>query len=278
MKKIRLLVWAFLLAAATASPLFAFSFDSLDFIGFSRDGNYLAFEDSGDGGDGGGAYSTTYYIDTAGNRFAAAPSVFVWDSETSEKSKAVFAARYKKSVTANLRKFGIIRGYTGELVVLHLLTDWSFVKPIESEHYFYQSDGTRKALLAPAYKGAFTGSETGGTEKIIFNPDFDYFSRKTHEFYELTLTSTPLSAAEAGAPYKLELTLVDKTKFPVNKLQILQKDVDKLPKAREDALGYKIERVYLYGDRIAVFINVFAYGYEEAAMSYMVVTGKLAGS
>lgn len=111
--------------------------------------------------------------------------------------------------------------------------------------------------------------------KIIFNSDFDYFSRKTHEFYELTLISTPLSATEGGAPYKLELTLKDKTIFPVTKLQILQKDGDKLPKTREQALGYKIEQVYLYQGRIAVFINVFAYGFEEAAMSYMVVTGKL---
>jgi hypothetical protein len=171
MRKIYLLVWAFLLAAAMSTSSFAFSFDGLDFIGFSRDGKYLAFEDSGDGGDIGGAYSTTYYIDTAGNRFAAAPSVFVWDSETSEKSKAIFTARYKKSVPANLRKFGIIRGNTGVLVVSHLLTDWSFVKPVESEHYFYQSDGTRKALLSPAYEGAFTGKENGGIEKIIFNSD-----------------------------------------------------------------------------------------------------------
>jgi hypothetical protein len=84
-----------------------------------------------------------------------------------------------------------------------------------------------------------------------------------------------MNATEGGAPYKLELTLEDKTIFPVTKLQILQKDGDKLPKTREDALGYKIEQVYLYQGRIAVFINVFAYGFEEAAMSYMVVTGKL---
>ena len=279
MRKIRSLIWAFFLTAAMSSYSFAFSYDGLDYIGFSSDGKYLAFENSGSGGDDvGGEYSTTYYIDTAGNRFAAAPSVFVWDSDTPEKSKAIFAERYKKSVHANLRKFGIIRGNTGGLVVLHLLSDWSFIKPIESEHYFYDSDGTRKALLAPAYKGAVTGSENGGTEKIIFNSDFDYFSRKTHEFYELTLISTPLSATGGGAPYKLELTLEDKTKFPVNKLQILQKDLDKLPKSRADVLGYRIEQVFIYRDRIAIFINVFAYGFEEATMSYMVVTGKLSGN
>ena len=274
MKKISPLIYVFLLVAMMSVNSFA-TYSSLDFIGFSKDGKYLAFENTDYGGDAGGGSQTTYIIDTTKNSYAIAPIVLEDNDEISAKSKAAIRLYEQKLVPAALKKFGIRRGNTGDLVVSHLLSDWSCVVPSESKQTFYEADGTKTEVVVPDYKEGLVRRDKSSIEKIIFNPDYNSQRQNTFEFYELTLITSPVNGGngENASSFKMELTIQDKTKHMNIAPRILQKDGDVLPKSRDWALGYRIESVYVYADKIAVFINVFGYGFEDVGMHYMVVTG-----
>ncbi len=276
MKQIQLLIFAVLLTALSSNS-FAFTYSSLDFIGFSKDGNYLAFENTDYGGDGGGGFQATYIIDTAKNLYAIAPIVIEDSDEETAKSRAALRLYTQKLVPAALRKFGIKRGNTGGLVVSHLLSDWSCVTPFEEKRTFAELDGTTKEVVVQNYRDGLVRRDKSYIEKVIFNSAYDTYLLNTYDFYELTLTTTPVGGGkdEDASEFKMELTLQDKTKHKFIEPRILQKDVDVLPNARRLAYGYKIESVYLYKNKIAVFINVFGQGFEETQMDYMVVTGEM---
>lgn len=277
MKKIQQLALALLILTAISSMVFAGDYATFKFIGFSENGKYLAFEESGEWDGAGGDYATTYYIDTAKNSFAIAPSVFERTDDPADKLKGFrIESLYKKEVAAKLKKFRIVRGNSGQQVVAHFLNDLSFVKPVQVEHYFYE-DGKKDPIdkLVTDYEGGFIRRDTLETEKVIFNPNLDPYNQNTEEFYELTLIPTLIKTGDCTDGYKFELTLKDHTGHRNHELQILQKDSDILPKARNCPFGYKIEQVYNYEGKIAVFINVFSQGFEGPDMRYMVVTGEI---
>jgi len=73
------------------------------FIGFSEDGKYLAFEESGEWDvHSGGDYATTYFVDVEKNVYAVAPSVYSFsendDRHTGRFSQVAQMRRYKLSV------------------------------------------------------------------------------------------------------------------------------------------------------------------------------------
>lgn len=259
----------------TAVNSFA-TYGSLDFIGFSKDGRYLAFENTDPGGGGGGGSLTTYFIDTAKNSYTMAPIVLPDDDDNKPAKYKAASRLYDQRLAAGIRKFGIVRGNTGTLAVAHLLSDWSSVQPIESKRSFYEA-GAQKEDVATDYHGALVRRDKSSVEKVIFNTQFDSYLQNTYEYYELTLTATPVQGQkeEEGSNFRMELTLRDKTKHPYPELRFLQKDGPALPKDRSFAYGYKIESFYVYNNKIAVFINVFGQGFEETDMNYMVVTGEL---
>lgn len=248
-----------------------------DYIGFSEDGKYLAYAES-DSGDEGFEFErdVTYFIDTAKNSLAVAPSVYDWDEDKPPKSKAILRARYKKDVALKMKKFGIVRGNTGGLVVSHLLYDWSYTKPVESLESFTQPNGTEIKKMIRDYEGGYVPKDGGFNEKIIFNPDPDpdNFVFSTSKFYELTLSVNQIKGGKNDGGYKIELTLKDNTQNKEMPLRILQKDGDELPKSRQGANAYKIERVYVYSNKIAVILNVFGPNFEGQHIGSMVVTGE----
>jgi hypothetical protein len=265
--------------AAMAANSYAFSGDNLTFIGFSEDGKYLAFEvftpfsEAGDDDTW-----KTYIIDTDKNSFAIPPVVVTTNVEISAKSKAAFRIYKQKLVPAVLRKFGIKRRNTGRLVVSHLFNKWSAPATSEEKQTFLESNGKLKDASGQDYQGSSNKERILSLEKITFRRN-SRNRQNNSKSYELTLKTTPVMAGEEEiGSAKLELILRDKTKPKFIKPQILQKDGNILPKSRDWALGYKIESVFVYKDKIAVFINVFGIGYEEIAMSYMVATGKISGS
>lgn len=147
MRQLKLSVWAILILAAFSSITFAsMVYPELKFIGFSEDGKYLAFEEAGEWDvHSGDDYATTYFVDVAKNVYAASPSVYSF-SENDERhtgrfSQAAKMRRYRRSVAAGMKRFRIIRGNTGRLVVAHLETDRSFEKPVMKETEFFDSDG-----------------------------------------------------------------------------------------------------------------------------------------
>lgn len=278
MKKIQKLALALLILTAFSSIVLAGDYASFKFIGFSKNGKYLAFEEFGAWDGSGGDYATTYYIDTTKNSFAIAPTIFERTDDPLDKLKGFrVESLYKKDVALKLKRFGIERGNFGQQVVAHFLNDLSFVKPVQREHYFYE-DGKNEPIekLVTDYEGGFIKRETSEIEKVIFNPNLDPYNQNTEEFYELTLIPTLAKPTEGcSEAYKFELALKDNTGHRNHELKILQKGSDALPKARNCPFGYKIEQVYIYEGKIAVFLNVFSQGFEGPDMRYMVVTGEI---
>jgi predicted secreted protein len=274
MKTIRDLFFATIVTAFAASATLAGDYADLKFIGFSNNGKYMAFEESGEWDGAGGNYATTCYIDVEKNKYAMPPTVFEWDDE-SKRAKSVLFARYTASVAAAIKKLRIVRGNTGKQVVAHLLTDWSYVKPVETDSYWLK-DGKPTTKKMPNYEGAFI--DRGDLpEKVTFNPWLYVNSFNTDAPYELTLLKTPAGSKaceNSTDPLKIELTLKDNTHHEDTDLQILQKDVD-LPDSRHCPYGYRIEQVYFYKDNVVVFLNMFSQGFEGPDMRYMAVTGAL---
>jgi predicted secreted protein len=257
--------------AALSADSDAFSNDDLTFIGFSEDGKYLAFEvftafsEAGDGDTW-----KTYIVDTVKNSFAAAPVVVISNALIPAKSEAAIRTYKQKLVPAVLRKFGIKRRNTGRRVVSRLFNEWS--APTTSVR---ESDAALPDASKQNYQGGSINERIISLEKITFRPNSGN-RQNNAKSYELTLKTTRAMAGEEEiGNARLELYLRNKTKPEFIKAQILQKDGNIVPKSRDWALDYKIESVYLYKDKIAVFINVLGVGYEETAMSYMVVTGRI---
>lgn len=234
------LILTMLLAAGSAS---AGDFAYLNFIGFSKDGRYLAFEEYGIQDGSGYPYSNIYFIDTDKNAYAA-PSVRV---RVEDESGAESTARKRSAgrAAANLKRFGIARGNTGRTVVSHQMTDFTY------------GDGS--------------GTDTG----LVARFAEEMWSMHRQGDYELELK--PIKVTKKDCDYAeqdvfmLELKLTD---HQDDESKFLQKDAT-LPADRGCAQSYRLQDVHLYKGRIAVFINVFTPGFEGPDMRFMVVTGVL---
>ncbi len=267
-----------------SSAVFAGDFAELKFIGFSEDGRYLAFEESGEYDDhSSGDYATTYFVDVAQNVYAVAPSVYDFSENdelhTGRYSQAARMRRYKLSVTAGMKRFKIIQGNTGKLVVAHLSSDLSYEKPELKESRFYQSDGTQTEKMVPFYLGGSLLPADFNPYRVVFNPFNNPINPQYDEFYELKLdlTDPPEPCSADGEVQEdaslIELTLKDNTRHKDRQPQILQKDKS-IPESRHCANFYQIEQVFYYDGRLAVFLN-YDFGYPGNSRRYMVVTGEI---
>jgi len=243
MKKIYSLFFASILLGVIAVNSFAGDYANLNFIGFSKDGKFLAFEEYGTQDGSGFPYSNFYFVNVEKNSFAVPPVSVRIDTEMATE----MAARNKAQLIAakKLRELRIIKGNDGKHVVSHLINDLTLD----------DDSGAKSASF------------------VRFAAEIGSMYRKG--FYELSLkpilTKTKDCAVFEQETFRFELSLKDKetetTKF-------LQKDAA-LSKSRGCALGYRIQDVYLYENNIAIFINVFKLGFEGPDMRFMVVSGKL---
>ena len=243
-----LLLLAFFAFVLIPANVFAGDYAKLNFIGFSKDGKYLAFEEYGVQDGSGFPYSNYFFVDVVKNAYAAPPvrkSVKEPINENAIPTVEAIRATAKKAAAVNFRKFKIIAGNTGEMVVARLLTDLNAEK------------------IEP-------GEE--GKDQIVKFTDYRESSYYEREFALLLKTSEVKTKAcdyNYDSVLKLNLTLRD-TKAETEK--VLQKD-ETLPDSRNCPLAYSIQNVYVYKDRIAVFINVYTMGFEGPDMRFMAVTG-----
>lgn len=254
MKKLQLLLSIIFILSLAVSLTFAGDFANLKFIGFSQDGNYVAFEEWGEFDGIGGNYAKTYIVDTVNNTFAVKPFIYeVYSDDMSESAAKTLKQKYRLAAANGLRQFKIVQGNTGNLVVSHLLTDWT-------------------------YDDDFTSG--GSLDKVKFNDYMNQNSPNQYEFYELKLETFADETAECNnrtglGVYKFGLTLnYTSHENSDNWSQILQKD-SVLPARRNCPSSYRIESVYLYEDKILVFLNIFSHGFEGPDMRYMVVTAQM---
>ncbi len=237
---------AFVLAVTVllfVASSYAGDFATLDPIGFSKDGRYLAYEEFGTQDGSGFPYSSIYFIDTGKNAYAAAAVKVTIENESGTENKA--RSRASLLAAKKLKQFGIVKGNVGTLVLSHLLTDLSL-------------DDERK---------------NSGPAVIRFTEAVGSFYHRGE--YELLLNPIPIKTKDCDVyeqdTYLLDLKLIDREE---DKTSVLQKDTD-LPASRGCALSYRIQDVYLYKDTITVFLNVYTPGFEGPDMRYLAVAGKL---
>lgn len=236
-------VSAFLILLLMSVSLLAGDYADLNFVGFSRDGNFLAFEEYGVQDGSGFPYSNLYFVDVLKNSFAAPPVSIRIEKEMATEMAARNKAQLSSAKT--LRELKIIKGNIGKHVVSHLINDLTL------------------------------GEDSGARITSVAQFAAEIGSLYRRGFYELSLkpvlTKTKDCEAFEQKTFRFELSLKDKEN---NATKFLQKDAD-LPKSRGCALDYRIQDVYLYENNIAVFLNVFKLGFEGPNMRFMVVSGKL---
>jgi predicted secreted protein len=242
--KIYSLLFAFFVLAVMPASVFAGDFATLNFIGFSEDGKYLAFEEYGTQDGSGFPYSNYYFVETAKNSYAAAPVKKFTENETISENAIRLQA--KKAAAVNLRKFKIAAGNTGTLLVARLPTDIDVQK------------------IAP-------GSENKDQTIKFYDEEYECYGGDIFELGLKTSKANAKRCEDYGFDFdilKFELSL--KTNGVEEK--ILQKDKD-LPESRGCPHTYSVQNVYSYKNQIAVFVNIYKYGFEGPDMRYMVVTG-----
>ena len=128
MKKLKIhwVIFALVILCLLPANLLATDYAKLNFIGFSNDGKYLAFEEYGtkDGADG-ESYANIFFVDVAKNSFAANPirKVVIGGENNPSASLPAVRSQAKNAAAPNLKKFRIVTGNTGDLVVARLMTD-----------------------------------------------------------------------------------------------------------------------------------------------------------
>lgn len=225
-----------------AANCFAGDYATLNVIGFSKDGRYLAFEEYGTQDGSGFPYSNIYFINVEKNAYAA-PRVAVMieketaSEDTARKRSALLAAK-------RARQLAIIKGNLGKLVVSHQITDLTFDS---------QADNSPAVIRFAEEIGS-----------MYQRGDF-----------ELALAQTPIKTKDCEVledeTKVIELKLTNKAE---DTSRFLQKDAT-LPNGRGCATDYRMQDVYLYKGLIAVFVGVFTRGFEGPDMRFMAVTGKL---
>ena len=215
----------------------------LNFLGFSKTGKFLAFEEHGVQDGSGFPYSSFYVVNVDTNSYAAGPFRIRLDNENATELQA--RAKARLAAAASLKKFGIIERNTGSLVVSRLLTDLTLRKLNDDE---------------------------SKTSRINFAEFVD--SMYTEGDYELTLDlaeeKTKTCDYEEMPIYKFALTLKDNK---ADRTSVLQKDTT-IPASRGCPIRYEMQYVYLYKDYIAVFLNYYNNGFEGPDMRFLVATGK----
>jgi predicted secreted protein len=242
MKITRIFALVALSLSVLCSTASAGDFATLNFIGFSKDGRYLAFEEYGTQDGSGFPYANFYVIDVAKNSFAAPAVTVRLEQETATEQMA--RARAKLRAAAALKRIRIVAGNTGTLLVSRLLTDIT----------------------------AYDRKDSADERKINFAEVIGSMYREGD--YDLILRSSNAEVKDCtyldDPPKKLELLLRDNN---ADKTLVLQKDAS-LPSSRGCPTSYEMQRVYVYKNFIAVFLNTYHMGFEGPDMRYMVVTGK----
>lgn len=249
MKKIRQTAFAILISAIIASAAFAGDYAHFHFIGFSKDGRYLSFEEYGinDDVDDASAYSSIYIVDVDKNRFAVSPLKARGFSE--QEAEDSVRRRNKRSAAKQLKRFGIVDGNTGLQVAAHLINE-------------YPSGDQNKPAL--------------GEAKLL--PQQVAFTKRGNPLYRdgyYEVKVKPVSVKQVcggqeGDWTSFEMTLKNEREIT----RILQK-AGKVPPTRGCPHHYGIQEAFIYHNKLAVFVGIFTRGWEGDNLRLMAVTGAL---
>lgn len=208
----------------------------LSIIGWSPDGRFMAYELYGVQDGSGFPYSEVYIVDVPANDFVG--SAFKMQaSEADDDIPELDDLRRQNLAAAHarIRELNIQTTDKGKLLVYHPLTD------VTTDGYrvrFATGPDALQPVPGYAYELLLDERETGDT---------------CYEFRSKMLTLTLAN---------------DKQR------KVLQHD-KRLPRSRGCVFKYRIERVIVHGEQLAVFLHAFLPGFEGPNVRHLVVTGTL---
>ncbi|OQW92526.1 MAG: hypothetical protein BWK79_14445 [Beggiatoa sp. IS2] len=265
-------------------PAFAGEASELHIIGFSEDGNYLAFQQYGVTDGEGLAFANTYFIDVEGNKYAANPV-----ETRGEPDKAKESEKAREDIPDEVKK----DKETRENVPVNPVEkqgEPDKAKEGEEIHEDVSVDSVRQDNLKQAESQLETLKIIKGNQgkhvishlltDVGAEPLIAKFSTgvplggASYKTYTLTLEERKGEAEcfEVGEAKMFTLSLTNEGE---KKTKILQEDKI-IPKSRSCPLRYRIQDVYLYHEEfIIVFLNVFKLGFEGESMRYLAITGTL---
>jgi len=244
-KIIHSIIFFMLALSVVNNALYAGDAAELNFIGFSNNGNYLAFEQYGIQDGSGFAYSEIILIDVPDNSFAYSAIT----SRAEDEHITLESARdyTMMSALSKLDALSIVTGNTGDHVICHPLSD------LEADPRYVRFNERSGGI--PGLSGFREYAVTLNEIEVISDEDgYGY---------------------EFGPPKMLELSIGTPG---TNDIIVLQRDT-KPPKRRGHVYSYRICDVYLYHYTehlyIAVLINYSMLGFEGPDMRFMAITGEL---
>jgi predicted secreted protein len=249
MKKIRQIAFAILISAIVSSAALAGDYAHFHFIGFSKDGKYLAFEEYGikDEVDDASAYSSIYIVNVEKNQFAVSP--FKANGISEKENEDSVRNRNKRRAAKQLKRFGIVDGNTGLQVAAHLINEYpngdqNKPAPPDAQRLPQQVAFTKRGN--PLYRDGY---------------------------FEVKLK--PVSVRQVCDGQEDDWTSFEVTlKNERDETRILQK-AGKAPKNRGCPLDYGIQEAFIYKNKLAVFVGIFTRGWEGDNLRLMAVTGDL---
>ncbi|HQU70863.1 MAG TPA: DUF2259 domain-containing protein [Calditrichia bacterium] len=236
------LLWSLLWAASVTAG----DISSLNIIGFSEDGAYLAYERYGMEDGSGEAYSEIYVVDVAANDFVTTPFRHKLFLEDGQMDLNGLRRHNYELASGILRQYHIVDGHQGNLLIYHPITDLT-----------YQQDQT--AMPAPENRRVRFAEYTD-------NPTFQ------PKIYGLALTHQP--AGQTCPLYDLPAQMFTLKLESAGKEKVLQADKH-LPGSRGCVMAYEIERVYQAGIYLVVFLRAYQPGFEGHSVRHLVVSGTL---
>jgi predicted secreted protein len=280
MKKIHILLGTFLLIAALSSAALAGDYAQLQFIGFSTDGRFLAFEEFGVSVTDMRGYSTIFFVNTEKNSFAApAVSDQLRDSELETYDNAFDSpARRRAMLKAGptLRRLKIVAGNTGRQVISRPLTDVTNERasPYEPKSVAFAPD-RRESMLNGRYYLKLLAVSQNQFCKEAEDPELVRYTWPTGE--PISIAESPNRKTKNSERQKLYSFDLSLTIDDLSKTIVLQK-AGPAPAVRGCAVDYRIQSVYMYRDKITVFIGVFTPGFLGDNVRLMAVTGTIGGN
>jgi len=206
-------------------------------IGFSKAGNYLAFQEYGITDGEGATFAHLFIVDVAHNRFV--DKAIETQDTSGQSTEQVLTANFEQA-KAKLTEIGIIPNNLGEKMISRPFND--------------------------------LGADPGKARFAIGTP----LAGLQHRIYQLVMTEKEAGlCGDMGVPMqarKFSLKLVNEA---TQKSKILQNAVSFISN-NGCPIRYRIQDVYIYHEEfIVVFINSLSPGYEGENMRHLIVTGTL---
>ncbi len=209
-------------------------------LGFSADGAYIAYQVSGFGTGSALGFSMIQIADVAANDFATED--FRVEAYLEEQSLESMKSAVLSKAQPSLDRYGIVRGNTGSLVYqLQTKTPWE---------QLIQTEKSTELELVDA-QGRAVRCELVLEEREV---KADYCTNLEAFDLRPRIFTLSIRCQESS--------------------RVLQAD-KVLYRSRNCPYAYEVYRVYIYRDRIAVFLNARTAGWEGDDVYKLVVTGLL---